>query len=149
MRMRLIARHRDAQLYALSNAMNFNYFEVQDRRRVLSGMIVPFQYVCSKLTVNVMDDFSKFQPIDATPSWSRLEPKSVEDYNIFNTPLVKTQEIILPEPTVDSLLDQLLSMQSERDKKYYQEQVRANRDGMIMESTPQTKFHAQIISLAA
>lgn len=145
---RLLMRHQGAQLYALTNSVNINHWQMmQEGRFGVHGIRFVVQYVCTHLTVNLMEQQFNFRQVDALPQMGTM--KNVEEFGIFATPMTRTNEIIVPEENVTDLLGRLLEMQDEEKTRYYKQKLQQNRDGMSLDSAaPQQKFHAQILSIA-
>lgn len=89
--------------------------------------------------------FSAFEPIDARPQFVATERKSIKDFNIFASQLVRTEEIIIEPQSVAECLDLIRKMQAPELAAVRQRN--ATRD--FTEATNQTRFHAQIMSLSA
>jgi hypothetical protein len=60
-------------------------------------------------TANV--DYSAYRPIDAVPQMMTHRTGTLEDFVHFAPSLARTQEIIVPEDSVDELLSRILTMQ--------------------------------------
>jgi hypothetical protein len=110
------------------------------------------QYMATKVTVNVMDDFSNFKAIDAQPqflSGPAAEIKDIEDFGIWALPMARSEEIIVDPHDVDQLLKMIRDMQlPEQEAIRERNRLRASREGMVMGSEPKQNFHAQILSIA-
>ena len=85
--------------------------------------------------------FDRFEPIDAEPQW--IEPKRMSQCVPFAPNLARTQEIIVPEKSVDEILNLLLEKQSDSRSRMIREQVSSDQ------FKPQQRVHAQIISMVA
>jgi len=148
--LRIAMRHNDLQLYGVTAPVNLNYFpgdfgrDLDYRYKTIPPLMV--QYMSNKIVVNVMDNFSNFSPIDAYPQVATIEAKNIEDFKIFATPLVRTEEIIVEPQTVDTLMKQILEMQAPNQMEIRdRNRKREYREG---EEIPRQNFHAQILSFA-
>lgn len=82
-------------------------------------------------------------PIDAYPQ--TIERKSIEDMVVFAPSLARTEELIVDQPTVQQLLDQIREMQSP-EQRAIRQRMRSRTNS---EPVERQTIHAQIISLAA
>jgi len=147
MRIRLLMRHQDLRLYAFSEFSSFDFFRYA---KDASYALPTFRVIHAAPRIEVvraMDSFGMFKQIDARPSVGPFEPKSIEDFGIFNTPLVRTEEIIVDPGEVSDILQKLLEMQSPEQKAIRERNRARERRGEVPEAGPTQKFHAQIISL--
>lgn len=153
-RVRLAMRFNPARLYMVSEAQDFDFFHAVGRGSGNYGMegyggnlpVFHTVHCATDIRVQMMDDFSLFRPIDAAPQMVMSKFQSIEDFNLFATPLVRTEEIIVEPETVATLMEQIKKLQAPdleaiRKRRRYQEGSSA--------PMPQTNFHAQILSLAA
>lgn len=145
---RLAMRLDAARLYMVSNACTYEYMSDYGRDRL---PVFHVQHCASNVTVQLMESQFLFKPIDATPQYTEVRRRSIEDFGIFAAPAARTEEIIVEPETVASLLDKIKSMQSpelaairERNRR------RAADPGSMDHGAMQgTRFHAQIVTLAA
>lgn len=142
-RITLAMHNKDFGGYMLADTMAFDHFRPLD---------IPLRFVVRRVNADILVyqsdigmDFSMFEPIDARPQYVTTERKSIKDFNIFATPLVRTEEIIVEPSSVSECLDLIRRLQApelaeirERDR---------TRD--FSEARNQMKFHAQVMSLAA
>lgn len=143
--LRIIMRHREQQLYCVSEPVDFDYFDMSHDRPIPP---VQIQWMANKVTVNVHDDFSAFKPIDAYPQIAQIERKSIEDFSIFATPLVRTEEIIVEPETVSECMEIIKRIQKpEQDAIREKRRFAEAREGREIEAAPRQKFHAQILSI--
>lgn len=153
--MRIAMRHEGAQIYGMSGRVPFEPAYSLDAMRhgdYVRNMMLPVQFMASRVVINHMEAGpAAFSPIDAMPQFrpDTFVRKSLNDFAHFATPLVRTQEIILPEEDVSELLERILKMQQPAKTEYFKQQLAADREGMDMRYIPQQKFHAQILSIAA
>lgn len=135
-------------LYMISDMINISYLDVTSPyRNFAKEIIVPINKVGSNITIELMEKTFNFKPIDAEPVFYNRERKSIEDFAIFAPALVRTNEIIVPNEDVDSLLDKLLQLQDPMLKKYYKEEALKDRQSNGVKTLPENKFVAQIISM--
>lgn len=90
--------------------------------------------------------FSKFQPIDAEPQLMDMRQMMSQNM-VFAPNLARTQEIIVPEHSVDDLLNMMLDRQAANRAELIRKRVR--QQGEMVDFQPRTNVHAQIVSIAA
>ncbi|MER8640982.1 hypothetical protein [Mesorhizobium sp. M1252] len=92
--------------------------------------------------------WENFNPIDAQPQFTpNREIRSLEDMVHFAPAHTRTQQLIVPEDSVDSLMARILEMQQGPRIERIRQEI---REGDRIDFTaPRQKFHAQIISLAS
>ena len=147
MTLHIIARNKNARLYAVAHD-HFDYFRAADDPQFFYGLTINFNLICSNLTATLNVPSMRHEPVDMLPR--TIERRDIEDYKIFATPLVRTNEIIVPESSVDDLLKMILEKQEPEQTKYYKQQLERKRlEGEVIEPLPEQKFHAQIVSIAA
>lgn len=149
MEMRLAIRHKDYVIHGISSPLHEDFIARLQTPHSSQGIaeLPPFQmrHMTSQMTVHLHDDLSRFEPIDAMPQLTTVEIKHIEDFNIFATPLARTEEIIVEPETVAQLLDRIKTMQAPG-----QADIRArNRARERREAIPRQRFHAQILSFEA
>ena len=89
--------------------------------------------------------FSKFQPIDAEPQI--MDMREMMSRNMVFAPnLARTQEIIVPEHSVDDLLNMMLDKQAANRAELIRKRVR--QQGELVDFNQRTHVHAQIVSIA-
>lgn len=91
----------------------------------------------------------RFRAIDAMPQTSEFSVRTLDDIAHFATPLARTREIMVPEPSVSDLLAKILELQEPAKNAYFRDLVDRDRRGEHLQEYPRRKFHAQIVSLAA
>ena len=153
MSVRLAMRNSRCRMYGFTNMVPVDFFELASNSAAYSAVVFHVAHMASQLTIQTVEvQPLSYSPVDMMPQMMTGERKSIEDFGIFATPLVRTNEIILPEASVGELLDTILKKQAPDQKAYYEEKVRdarkLGRTMGAMEAVPQQKFHAQIISLA-
>jgi hypothetical protein len=90
--------------------------------------------------------FSTFRPIDAEPQL--MDTRQLMSQNMVFAPnLARTQEIIVPEHSVDDLLNMMLEKQADNRAELIRKRVR--EQGQQVDFNPRTHVHAQIVSIAA
>lgn len=156
---RLLLRHRDMRLYALTDQTDYCF------RQMLGNPTATMLKTQPRLVFNVVAasphfqvqrigsvDFEKFRQIDALPQIVHdVEIKSLEDFRIFATPLVRTEEIIVDPQTVSEMLGKIRAMQMPEQARLREKQRLAERRSDLVPAdgaVPRQAFHAQIISIA-
>jgi hypothetical protein len=147
-RMRIAMSHEGMRLMAMTPSFDFHYMEMVRDPRALQK--IPSQVVHvmgSEVYIHEAGriDWS-FQDIDAQPTFTTNKITKLEDLAHFATPLVRCNEIIIPEESVDALMERILTLQQPATTERLKEQLRSP-EGLA--AVPQQKFHAQILSLAA
>lgn len=148
---RVALRHRDFQMYGISGHIQHDFFESAHNPHLLRNVVIPINYMASKLTLHVHGSLDKFRPIDAQPQFVDMGDKvmDIEDFRIFAAPLARTEEIIVDPSDVAALLDMVHQAQlPEQEQIRRREALRQNREGMVLDSVPRQQFHAQILSIA-
>ena len=148
-RVRLALRFEPCKLYMMSESLDHNFYKAFGPGGTHGYNRLPEFHVrncASNFHVQVYDNLSLFRPIDATPQYIHSEIKSIEDFNLFATPLVRTQEIIVEPETVSSLMEQIKKLQV-TDLEAIRKR-RSRQEGSTA-PMPAHQFHAQILSLAA
>lgn len=88
----------------------------------------------------------RYHPIDAEPQL--MDTRQYMSQNMVFAPnLARTQEIIVPEHSVDQLLDMMLNQQAANRAELIRKRVR--QQGEYIDFQQRTNVHAQIVSIAA
>lgn len=143
---RIAMKNERYKIYGVSQKIPYNYFEEYSLYKG-ANITIPVQQMASRLHIEMMETSFKFVPIDAEPQFMNRERKSIEDFAIFAPALIRTNEIIVPNETVDDLLQRILEIQDPMVKKYYKEESLKNFSGSNINAIPEQKFIAQIISI--
>lgn len=144
---RLAMRFAPADLYLLADSAHVDYYG-----RASARMMAPpepeltfvVRRCAAKMSVVLHETQFSFTPIDAVPQFAEVSPRSLEDFRIFATPLVRTEEIIVEPQSVAECLELIRKLQAPELAEVRKRNAR--RDG---EAINQQQFHAQILSLAA
>ncbi len=88
----------------------------------------------------------KFMPIDAEPQLMDMRQMMSQNM-VFAPNLARTQEIIVPEQSVDQLLDMMLNQQASNRAELIRRRVR--EQNQQIDFSPRTHVHAQLVSIAA
>lgn len=141
--LQLAMHNRDFGGYMLADAMTWESYRPIQMNERLTFVV---RRVCADvMVINSSINFDAFDPIDARPQYVTTERKSIKDFNIFASQLVRTEEIIIEPQSVAECLDLIRKMQAPELAAIRRRN--ANRD--FEEATNQVKFHAQVMSLAA
>lgn len=145
-RMRLAMQHERMSLYGLSRGMDFDY-QRHAMERGYDFPVIVMQAVGREVFIHEAGriDWS-FNAIDAQPCFTDRKISRIEDFAHFAAPLVRCNEVIIPEESVPDLMERILKLQQPARTNRIKEQMR-NPEGYSAQ--PQQKFQAQIISLAA
>ena len=140
----LMARHEAAGLYLVANEVGYRYGM---RSRLGAKEDLPI-FVVSRVarsleSVRLDLDFSVFKPVDATPVVHKTRYQRIEDFALFGAPLVQTEEIIIEPQSVQECLDIIRKLQAPELAEIRKRNATRER------ALEATKFHAQIMTLAA
>ena len=151
-RIRLLLRHRDMELYALTNDVEYGFR--RDPRYDMARPPLEFRVVMASPQFQIQrvgHVVAAFQQIDAKPQWQTdVEIKTLDDFKIFATPLVRTEEIIVDPLAVSQMLERIREMQvpeQERIRQKKRLEEARERHTIRLDSEPRTQFHAQIVSI--
>jgi len=141
-----IIKHPAWRIYGVSERVyDFDYHKMNFNNLSRFDIPIKINHMCSELHIHHMcENIMTFQPIDAEPQICRNEIKSIEDFKIFQPPLVRTNEIIVEPDQVNKIMKQILKVQSPKQKEI-REKLRKQKERN--EIRQQENFHAQIISL--
>jgi hypothetical protein len=150
-RVRLAMRFRDGGMYMLAEARHYaqplHYAADVYQEGGLKMPVFQVIHVAHDITVSIIADTFKFEPVDARPQMHTINTTSrpMDAFEIFAVPLVKTEEVIVDPATVSDLMERIKQLQAPELATIRERQRRAERG----EPLQQTRYHAQIISLAA
>lgn len=145
-RMRIAMKHDGMNLMAMTPDFRFAYMDVAQNPRLLEE--IPSQVVQAMgrdVSIHMAGSMDwMFQAIDATPTFTTNRIERLEDLAHFAAPLVRTREIIIPNESVDDLMERILKLQQPARTERLKAEMRSP-EGYT--AVPQQKFHAQILSL--
>ena len=152
----LLMRHRMMRLYAISDRAIFeNYMDVVSPSYDASRLpLFRVQHVANSFEVVRLPQIGEgagFNQIDAQPCFDAQRTITrVEDMNIFNVPLTRTEEVVIDKADMSVIehLEAIKEMQSEEQKAIRERIIRegAHRDGMVVGAGPQMEVVANIVS---
>lgn len=149
-RMRIAMKHDGMNLLALTPSFDFRYEEALRDPRYLESIPIPVVAAMGR-EVRIHEhgqlDWS-FQAIDAKPTFTAEKITQLEHLAHFAAPLVRCNEVIIPEESVPKLMERILELQQPARTERIREQMK-NPEGYELGAVPKQKFHAQILSLAA
>lgn len=136
---RIALQHREAQVQGITEwIQGINFMSViesgYDRLPIFRARLY------HKIIINLMETTFNFEPVDAQPRLFEGERKEMSDFNIFQP--IKAQEIISDPAEVNDLMEQILELQSPKQRELREKARRENRK-------LQRQVHAQVITLAA
>lgn len=150
MTMQMAMKHEQMGLYGMSAGIPWEF--MRDDPQFLRNVELPVRWVGRDIIVQMMGspDFN-FQPIDAVPQLRVSQRKRLEDFVHFAPALARTNQIIIPEESVEELMDRILKLQQpDRVERFKRLAREAQEEGRRLDIQPaKAKFQAQIISLAA
>jgi hypothetical protein len=147
-RMRIALSHDGMSMYAMTPSFDFQYMEAARDYRYLESVPIPVVHAMGRqvfIHEHGRIDWM-FKEIDAQPTFTATKISKIEDLAHFAAPLVRCNEVIIPEESVPELLDRILKLQQPARTDRLREEMRSP-EGLI--AAPQQKFHAQILSLVA
>lgn len=155
-RVRIAMRHAPSGLYMVSESVDYG-FAPRYTDRFQSFGTDPWaaptfvvRHVGSNITVQIVDNLANFSPIDAAPQLVCAEVKGIEKFNLFATPLTRTEEIIVEPETVSELMEKIRALQAPELAAIRQRnRMREGRSEGSRAPIAQQQFHAQILSIAA
>lgn len=151
-RIRLMLRHREMKLYALTNETRYEYQRMHDERDApleFHVVMAAPNIQVRQLATDGLAAFDNFRQIDAKPQLCTETVKNIEDFKIFATPLVRTEELIVEPETVAAMLEKIRTMQApEQARIRAKNRLAESGLGRGYDEQPRQTFHAQIISIA-
>jgi len=141
--MRLALHHKEMGITALSAVVDWRY-EVHSHNFRAELPIVHVEHFGRSRTIMVHGmggglPMAAFQPIDAVPSFTTVEPQCLEDLVHFAS--FEQKRVILPAETVDDLMRRILDLQEPARQAYFLEEAKRERGRLRIE--------AQVMSFAA
>lgn len=144
-RLQLAFRQGSLKIEGITSVIPFKYeraLDLRDRGYVDSLVLTVDRMLGEQVMLRTVGDISAlWSPIDAEPRYTEERIMRLEDLAHFAGPLIRTNEIIVPEESVPKLLERILELQQPARIERIREELRG-------EKRPEQKFHAQIISLA-
>ncbi len=159
--LQLIMKNPRTRLHMMTEALDFDFHRwgMQGMNMHHPGHMDRPEFYVRQVFVDGMvqirdPGFSRFKPIDAEPQFGfRTELKTIEDFNLFTVPLVRTKEIIIEPQSVAECLSMIEKLQApdlaeiqERNRMRERRERYASGES---DPLPAHTFHAQIITLAA
>jgi hypothetical protein len=145
-RYRLLMKHEVMKLEAVTYAEELHVHDPYQRNyRLEVERLGRFrvQHVGSIQVVRIVDNFSRFQEIDARPVMTMERPQSIADLNIFNTK--RSVEQVFVDKADMSVIEHLQAIKDLQSPKQ-----RELRDRNVKQSTENAgELVAQLIHLAA
>lgn len=143
-RIQMAFQHGGLRIEGITAMLPYQYeraLDMREREYVNSIVLNVERMLGDQVMVQQVGDMSAmWSPIDAEPRYTENRIVRLEDLAHFAGPLIRTNEIIVPEETVPDLLERILKMQQPARIARIKEDLRGER-------RPQQQFHAQIISL--
>jgi hypothetical protein len=150
-RIRLLMRHQNLKLYALTHHEEWDYFAGPTNNAPLVFRVIgaSSQHMEFRIIETAMPNF---QQIDAMPQFTEQKIVTTDDLRIFAVPLVRTEEIIVDPERIGEILEKIrLAQLPEQEAIRARNRMRAARSGAVETNLiePRQKFHAQVLSIAA
>jgi uncharacterized protein YlbG (UPF0298 family) len=147
--MALALRHDQAGMVGMTANVTWDF--MQDSRSAYfmdNPHDLPVRLMARKVEVMHTrgDEMMQYRPIDALPQLVTSERRSLEDFIHFAPAMTRTQQLIVPEETVDDLMQRIMDMQHTKRVERLRQEL---GEGERVSFQDRQKFHAQIISLAA
>lgn len=141
----LAFRNERAGMVGISGAIDWDYYHYSDAPSAALP-VLPVKMISHKIMIEHYGGLPSFRPIDAQPQMVTSERTCLEDFAHFAPAHTRTQQLIVPEETVEDLMGRILEMQQGPRI----ERIRAEvSEGSHVEFQERQKFHAQIVSIAA
>lgn len=147
--MQIAFQHPEYRIRGITNKVDVDYYRhfagvnMYDRPQIEFGSQMASDFITHTSTVA---PFEKFQPIDAEPQWLN-QTQRMSGMVLFAPNLARTQEIIVPEHSVDDLLNMMLEKQAANREQLIRRRVR--EQGQQVDFGERQRVHAQLISIAA
>jgi hypothetical protein len=143
-RLQMAFQHAGAGIEGITAELPYQYERALDMREsaYVDGMVLQVQRMLGEtVMIHQMGDVSAmWSSVDAEPRYTQATITRLEDLAHFAGPLIRTNEIIVPEESIPELLERILKLQQPARIDRIKEELRGER-------RPEQKFHAQIISL--
>jgi hypothetical protein len=137
-------QHDGVGIKGITAELPYQYERALDMREraYVDGIVLNVQRMLGEtVMIHQAGDISAvWSPIDAEPRYIENRITRLEDLAHFAGPLIRTNEIIVPEESIPELLERILKLQQPARIDRIKEELRGER-------RPEQKFHAQIISL--
>jgi hypothetical protein len=142
-RLQMAFQHDGVGIEGITAGLPYEYERAIDMREraYVDGIILNVQRMLGEtVMVHHVGDLPAWSAIDAEPRYTEARISRLEDLAHFAGPLIRTNEIIVPEESIPELLERILKLQQPARIDRIKEELRGER-------RPEQKFHAQIISL--
>lgn len=149
MTMQMALRNERAGIYGVTGEVRWDYFANtgHEHSRAASLPVLPVKLMSRNVDVlHYGGALPEFAAIDAQPQISTRTRVRLEDFAHFAPAHSRTQQIIVPEDTVDDLMARILEMQHGPRIERIREEI---AEGERIHFTDRQKFHAQIVSIAS
>lgn len=154
--MSLAIKHYDLKISGITDEIEYDYMRLNypkanqfyDNPYGDYGLrnITLRTHLASQLLRQDFGRIDLFRPVDAMPQMKTVTYKELDDFAHFASPMVRTQQIIVPEESVQDLLDRVLKLQEPARNEHFKRIV--TDEYFDLTNQPRQKVHAQIISLA-
>lgn len=143
-RIQMAFKHSGLAIEGITAVLPYQYERALDMRErgYIDNIVLDIQRMLGEtVMIHQAGDISAvWSPIDAEPRYTEARITKLEDLAHFAGPLIRTNEIIIPEESVPDLLERILKLQQPA-------RIERIKDELRGEHRPEQKFHAQIISL--
>lgn len=144
-RLQMAFRHDGLMIEGITAELPYEYERALDMRErgYVDGMVLHVQRMLGETVIlhHAGDISALWSPVDAEPRYNpEMRITKLEDFAHFAGPLIRTNEIVVPEESVPELLERILKLQQPARTDRIREELRGER-------RPEQRFHAQIISL--
>jgi hypothetical protein len=149
MQMSMALRNERAGMSGITAPMNWEYerYAMDYGHRGMPALPVHLMGRRIEVMHTMGNHWDNFRPIDAQPQFMpNREIRSMDDLVHFAPAHTRTKQLIVPEDTVDDLMERILKMQSGPRIERIREEI---REGQQVSFQQRQKFHAQIVSIAA
>jgi len=143
-RIQMAFQHSGLKIEGITGVLGYQYeraLDMRERAYVDSIVLNVERMLGDQVLIHQAGEISAlWSPVDAEPRYTETKIVRLEDLAHFAGPLIRTNELIVPEESVPELLERILKLQQPARLERIKEDLRGER-------RPEQKFHAQIISL--
>lgn len=148
---RLVMRHEPLKLYAITSYVADMHWEAI-QNPYAHGVELTFHVVQagSRMEISIIESSFDFKAIDAQPQMTTKHVRDIDDMNIFQVPLKRTEEIFIEEADME-VIDHLMAIKELQAPKQAELRKRAINSATVEEGcylpevAPEQNMLAQII----
>ena len=141
--MQIAFQHQEYRMRGITNMIRREYDMMMQNHMIDVPCHLATDFISHAQSIT---SFDRFKPIDAEPQFMQMSQRMSENM-VFAPNLARTQEIIVPDHSVDQLLDMMLNQQAGNRAELIRKRVR--QQGEMIDFNQRTHVHAQLVSIAA